>query len=75
LENYKPFECVWTYDESLLSAKKVIKNKNIFWIILDNLKEEILEKCDDETEKKLEEKLLKIEWGNSIPESFSKLLK
>jgi len=75
LENYKPFECVWTYDESLLSAKKVIKNRNISWIILDNLKEEILEKCDDETEKKLEEKLLKIEWGNSIPESFSKLLK
>jgi len=75
LENYKPFECVWTYDESLLSAKKVIKNNNISWIVLDNLKEEVLEKCNDESEKELEKKLLKIEWWNSIPENFSKLLK
>jgi len=58
LENYKPFECVGTYDESLLSAKKAIK-KDMKWIILKNLKQEVLEKCNEEKELELENKLLK----------------
>ena len=41
LENHKPFECVWTYEESLLSAKKAIE-KNFSWIILEKIKKEIL---------------------------------
>ena len=58
LENYKPFECVWTYEESLLSAKKAI-NKNFNWVILENIKTDILKKCDKNIEKDLENKLLK----------------
>ena len=58
LENYKPFECVWTYEESLLSAKKAI-NKNISWVILENIKIDILKKCDKNIEKELDNKLLK----------------
>ena len=42
-ENYKPFECVWTYNESLLAIKKAINN-NYSWIILDKLKLELIEK-------------------------------
>jgi hypothetical protein len=59
LENYKPFECVWTYEESLLSAKKCI-SKNMNWIILKKIKQEILNKCNTNTEHKLDNKLLKI---------------
>ena len=59
----------------LLSAKKVISNKNISWIVLENIKSEVLEKCDNKREKELEKKLLEIKWENSISESFSKLLK
>jgi len=57
LEKYKPFECVWTYEESLLSAKKAI-NKNFSWIVLENIKFEILKKFNTLNEEKLEEKLL-----------------
>lgn len=59
LKNFKPFECVWTYEESLLSAKKAI-NKNMDWIILKNIKQEILKKCDKNKELELTNKLLKI---------------
>jgi len=64
LENYKPFECVWTYEESLLSAKKVIINHQqralAFWIVLKNIKTEILNKCNSTVEQNLEKKLNKI---------------
>ncbi len=75
LEKYKPFECVWTYEESLLSAKKVIQK---YWeglpIVLQNIKSEVLKKCDLEGEKKLETKLLKIGEEDIIPQSFRKYL-
>ena len=56
LENYKPFECVWTYEESLLSAKKAI-NKNLSWVVLENIKIDILKKCNTKIEQNLEKKL------------------
>jgi len=73
LVNYKPFECVWTYEESLLSAKKAIK-KWFSWKILDNIKEKVLVKCNYDEEIKLENKLLHISKENNIPENFNKLL-
>jgi len=89
LEKYKPFECVWTYEECLLSAKKVIQNylppvrgKSLkgdggnkkLPFILQNIRDEVLEKCDDSTEKKLENKLLKISEEDIIPKEFKKIL-
>ena len=70
LESHKPFECVWTYEESLLSANKAI-NKNFRWVILENIKSEVIIKC---SEKKLENKLSKITNEDIIPERFKKLL-
>jgi len=58
LENHKPFECVWTYDESLLSIKKAI-NKNYSWKILEKIKTEVLKKISNKIETDLENKLLK----------------
>jgi len=78
LENYKPFECVWTYEESLLSAKKIIKkNKqgDLAPCILKNIKSDVLKKCNEKTEKKLENKLSKISNEDIIPKRFKKILK
>ncbi len=68
LEHYKPFECVGTYEECLLSAKKAIQRYEI------PFKKEVEAKCDDETEKNLENKLLKISHKDIIPENFKEIL-
>ncbi|MDQ7008887.1 MAG: hypothetical protein Q9M94_01190 [Candidatus Gracilibacteria bacterium] len=73
LENHKPFECVGTYEESLLSAKKTIK-KGFSGKILENLKQDIFNKCDEKTEENLEKKLLKTSGEDNIPDTFSKIL-
>lgn len=69
LSNIKPFECVWTYDESFLSIYKVLEkynNKIKSWeiekkpYILEVLEEKILEKSKSINLKKIEEKLTNI---------------
>ena len=87
LEKHKPFECVWIYEESLLSAKKVIQSylppvreksskgdggNKILPIVLQNIKTEVFKKCDKQTEKNLENKLLKLSDQDIIPVSLKK---
>ena len=78
LENHKPFECVWTYEECLLSAKKAINKYNSkdakIPFILKNLEKEIEKYCSIEGEEKLENKLLVISNDDIIPSEFKKLL-
>ncbi|MCD5380842.1 hypothetical protein LR004_02845, partial [Candidatus Gracilibacteria bacterium] len=75
LENHKPFECVGTYEECLLSAKKTIKNIGAkLPIILESLRSDVEEELDTKSEKKLENKLLYISSEDIIPEQFKKLL-
>ena len=75
LEKYKPFECVWTYEECLLSCKKALHNfKDNLPIVLDNLQKEVETKCNWEIEEKLENKLLVISNEDIIPTDFKELL-
>ena len=75
LENHKPFECVWTYEECLLSVKKSLKNfGDALPQVLINIQKEIEERCDSETEKKLEKKLLTLSNEDIIPTDFKQLL-
>jgi hypothetical protein len=71
----KPFECVWTYDESLFSlfnATYKYKNNN-FYIL--NILENYLKKEELKNDfKKLENKLSKIYDASIIPSEFKKYL-
>jgi len=75
LSKYKPFECVWTYEESFLSIYNAIKkynNKN--YIIINKLKKEVLEESNKIDIKKLEDKLLKIYDEDIIPATIKNKL-
>jgi hypothetical protein len=71
LSNHKPFECVWTYEESLFSLYKSIKYYHDLWkdlpIILYNLERKVYKKIKWIEIKKIEQKLLKIYDDDIIP--------
>lgn len=71
----KPFECVWTYEESLLSIHNAIKkyNKNNFYI-LEKISKIISLKQKNYDFKNIENKLLNIYNEDIIPLEFKKLL-
>jgi len=71
----KPFECVWTYDESLLSFYNVLKNYNYKnYFCFKKIKKMIDNPRNNIDYKKLENKLLKIHDDDIIPIYFKKIL-
>ena len=71
----KPFECVWTYEESFISIYNAIAKykKNKFYI-LDKIENLYFSKFKKYDEKKVKNKLLKIYNNDIIPSIFKKLL-
>jgi len=73
---HKPFECVWTYEESFLSIYNAIKKHwNNDFFILNDLKNKVIEESKKIDMKKLEDKLLKIYDDDIIPKIFKDKLK
>jgi len=89
---HKPFECVWTYEESFLSIYNAInKYCNLpldlregaqradgldnGFVILNDMKNKVLEESKKIDIKKLEDKLLKIYDDDIIPQIFKDKLK
>jgi hypothetical protein len=76
LKKHKPFECVWTLQESVFSFYKAIEKyrwENFY--ILDRFKDEVLKQFKDTDIKKIEDKLLKIYDEDIIPKEFNALIK
>ncbi len=70
VSKHKPFECVWTYDECILSfynANKKYWNK---YFILKNLSSKVMKKIQNTDMKKLEDKLLKVYDNDIMPKEL-----
>ena len=74
LNGNKPFECVGTYEECLISAQKALKTyRQDLPIILRNIESDVIVKLKDVNLEKLENKLLKIYDDHIIPVEFYSL--
>lgn len=75
LSNHKPFECVWTYEESFLSLFNAVKRYSENFIVLKNLKNKVMQESKKIDMKNLEEKLLKIYDEDIIPKEIKSKIK
>ena len=76
LKNHKPFECVWTIEESSFSFFNALKKyNNAYYYILEKFKDSMIEQWKYKDVKKVEDKLLKISDDDIIPMEFKDFLK
>jgi len=75
LKKHKPFECVWTVEESIFSFYKALKKyQNSNYVILERFKEDVVESFNRSEIKKIEDKLSKIYDEDIIPNEFREFL-
>jgi hypothetical protein len=76
VKKHKPFECVWTLEESIFSFYNAVEEySSSCFYILERFKDNVLNKEESFHKKKVEDKLLKMYDDDIIPKEFKDLLR